>query len=42
LSQIKKISCAVCDVKYRIIWDDEQEASPDSCPFCGVEIVEED
>jgi len=44
MSQIKKISCPNCDVEYKIIWDDEQEAYPDSCPFCTceIEIVEED
>jgi len=42
MSQIRKISCPTCDVAYKITWDDEQEAYPDSCPFCSSEIIEED
>jgi|TARA_B100001964_G_scaffold140027_1_gene154327 Zn-finger nucleic acid-binding protein len=38
----KKISCPNCDVEYKIIWDDEQEAYPDTCPFCGGEIIDEE
>ena len=40
--QKKKRSCPVCDVEYKIIWEDEQEANPESCPFCGSASLEDE
>lgn len=37
-----KYSCNSCETKYSVEWDkDEQDLTPDTCPFCGQYIEEE-